>query len=89
LCKPEFIQGIICFWVKAYFVALADTDYKNALIKGFIFCKMFFDNNCYFRCDATGLTKPTSFANCVDGRKVANYGTPYDFNSVLHYGVYS
>ena len=50
---------------------------------------MFFDKNCYFRCDATGLTKPTSFANCVDGRKVANYGTPYDFNSVLHYGVYS
>ena len=46
------------------------------------------DNYSYFRCDATGLTQPTSFANCVDGRKVANYGTPYDFNSIMHYGVY-
>ena len=27
------------------------------------------------------------FSSCVDGTVVTNYGTPYDFESVMHYGL--
>jgi hypothetical protein len=42
-----------------------------------------------FRCNNEGLVEPTSFANCVEGTLVENYDTPYDFNSVMHYELYS
>jgi hypothetical protein len=42
-----------------------------------------------FRCNSEGLTSPTSFSNCVEGTKVADYGTPYDFNSIMHYSLYA
>jgi hypothetical protein len=45
--------------------------------------------NIHFRCNNTGLTVPTNFSNCVDGRKVDNFETPYDFDSVMHYGAYA
>jgi hypothetical protein len=45
--------------------------------------------NINFRCKNAGLTVPTDFSNCVDGRKVDNFETPYDFNSVMHYGAYA
>jgi hypothetical protein len=28
-----------------------------------------------------------NFDNCVGGGKVENYGTPYDFNSIMHYSL--
>ena len=42
-----------------------------------------------FSCSSSGLTAPTNFANCVDGTKVEVYGTPYDFNSIMHYSLYA
>jgi hypothetical protein len=40
-----------------------------------------------FRCRISD--GPTNFDNCVRGEKVENYGTPYDFNSIMHYGLYA
>ncbi len=41
------------------------------------------------RCNSVGQPQGTSYAGCVSGTKVANYGAPYDFNSIMHYGVFS
>ena len=40
------------------------------------------------KCDSTGVAQAEAdFSNCVDGRVVTNYGTPYDFESIMHYGL--
>ena len=40
------------------------------------------------RCDASGVAQAEAdFSSCVDGTVVTNYGTPYDFESVMHYGL--
>jgi hypothetical protein len=41
------------------------------------------------RCNTVNQPQGTSYAGCVSGTKVANYGAPYDFNSIMHYGVFS
>ena len=40
------------------------------------------------KCDSTGVAQAEAdFSNCVDGTVVTNYGTPYDFESIMHYGL--
>jgi hypothetical protein len=41
------------------------------------------------RCDSLRPTSAGSLDSCVEGTLVANYGTPYDFNSVMHYDLYA
>ena len=38
--------------------------------------------------DVSGMSQASAdFSNCVDGSVVSNYGTPYDFESMMHYGL--
>ncbi len=37
-----------------------------------------------FSCDAPGIT---DFDKCVSEYKVNNYGTAYDYYSIMHYGL--
>ncbi len=43
----------------------------------------FLKSYCACRCKMSDV----SFDNCVGGGKVENYGTPYDFNSIMHYSL--
>ena len=40
------------------------------------------------KCDTTGATQATlNFDNCVSGDVLEFYGTAYDWNSIMHYGL--
>ena len=44
----------------------------------------------YFRCYLNwSYTEPKDYSNCVDGRVVESFGVPYDFDSMMHYSIYS
>ena len=40
------------------------------------------------KCSTTGFTQENAdFDDCVNGKVVMNYTTPYDFNSIMHYSL--
>ena len=40
------------------------------------------------KCSTDGVTQETAnFDNCVDGTVVTNFGTEYDWNSIMHYDL--
>jgi hypothetical protein len=50
-------------------------------------CQVFVKVVLHFRCNDDGIT--TDFSNCVDGSKVYDDGSQYDFYSIMHYDLYA
>ena len=85
MCDFMDYIGSIIFWIFQVFihntqVYAAHNNFKTSWTQA--------DADAMPKCNSTGVAQAEAdFSNCVDGTVVTNYGTPYDFESIMHYGL--